>query len=69
MLSFELDGSNEPALGVMNPPPSTAIGIINSRGLFLIGWDEFDVCNADACVPIVVVDAVCVSDVSESLVD
>ena len=31
------EGSKLPALGVMSPPPSILIGMINSRGLFLIG--------------------------------
>lgn len=35
---FDSDGSRLPARGVTKPPPSTAIGMINSRGLFLIGW-------------------------------
>lgn len=69
VLLFDSDGSRLPARGVTNPPPSTAMGIMYSRGLFFIGCDEFDVCNDDGCVPIVVVDAICVSDVSESLVD
>lgn len=67
VLLFDSEGSRLPARGVTNPPPSTAIGIMNSRGLFLIGCDELDV--AFDCGPIVAVDAVCVSDVSESLVD
>lgn len=67
VLLLDSDGSKLPARGVTNPPPSTAIGIMNSRGLFLIGCDEFDVCRLD-WAPIVVVDAV--SDVvSESFVD
>lgn len=34
---LDSDGSKLLARGVTNPPPSTAIGIINSRGLFLMG--------------------------------
>lgn len=69
VLSVEFDGSRLPARGVMKPPPSTAIGMMNSRGLFLIGCDELDVCSWDGCVGTVAVDVVCVSDVSDSLVD
>lgn len=36
-LLLDSDGSRLPARGVTYPPPSTAIGIMNSRGLFLIG--------------------------------
>lgn len=34
---LDSDGSRLLARGVTNPPPSTAIGIMNSRGLFLMG--------------------------------
>lgn len=37
---LDSDGSILPSRGVMNPPPSTAIGIINSLGLFLMGCEE-----------------------------
>lgn len=40
VVDADSDGSKLPARGVKKPPPSTAIGIINSRGLFLIGCDE-----------------------------
>lgn len=55
VLLFDSDGSSDPARGVTKPPPSTAIGMMYSRGLFLMGCDELDVCSD---VPIVVVDAV-----------
>lgn len=58
-LLLDSDGSRLPALGVTKPPPSTAIGIINSLGLFLIG-----------CALLDVTDWVCdVISVSESFVD
>lgn len=34
---LDSDGSILPSRGVMMPPPSIAIGIMNSLGLFLIG--------------------------------
>lgn len=58
---LDSDGSMLPSRGVINPPPSTAIGIINSRGLFLMGCDEPVIVAWDIFV-------VVVSD-SESLVD
>lgn len=57
----ESDGSMLPSRGVIKPPPSTAMGIINSRGLFLMGCDEPVMVDCDILV-------VVVSD-SESLVD
>lgn len=69
VLLLDSDGSRLPDRGVTKPPPSTAMGIIYSRGLFLIGCDEFDICSDFSCVSTGVVDAVCVSDISESLVD
>lgn len=55
------EGSMLPSRGVINPPPSTAMGIMNSRGLFLIGCDEPVIVDCDMFV-------VVVSD-SESFVD
>lgn len=37
LVALDSDGSRLLDRGVTKPPPSTAIGIINSRGLFLIG--------------------------------
>lgn len=34
---LDSDGSRLLARGCINPPPSTAMGIMNSRGLFLMG--------------------------------
>lgn len=63
----ESDGSRLPARGVINPPPSILIGIMNSRGLFLIGWFAPPltlIVLFVALVPVVVAVSV-----SESLVD
>lgn len=59
---LDSDGSMLPSRGVMKPPPSIAIGIMNSRGLFLIGWDEPVTVDCDIFAVVVVSD-------SESLVD
>lgn len=65
-LWLESEGSELPSRGVMYPPPSTAIGIMNSRGLFLMGCDDWD--TLALALALVVVVVVVVSD-SESLVD
>ena len=58
---LDSEGSMLPSRGVIKPPPSTAMGMMNSRGLFLMGWDEPVKVDWDMFV---VVDSV-----SESLVD
>lgn len=60
----ESEGSKLPARGVIKPPPSILIGIMNSRGLFLIGWLPLPLTLIVLCVAFVVVVSV-----SESLVD
>lgn len=47
--------------GVIKPPPSTAMGMINSRGLFLMGCEVPVTVDCDRLVPVV--------SVSESAVD
>lgn len=61
----ESDGSKLPARGVIKPPPSILIGMMNSLGLFLIGWFAPPTLIV-LCVAFVVVVAV---SVSESFVD
>lgn len=51
-----------PSRGVIKPPPSTAMGIMNSRGLFLMGCEEPVIVDCDILAVEVVSD-------SESLVD
>lgn len=62
---FDSDGGSRlPALGVTKPPPSTAIGMINSRGLFLIGAELLLTAAVDdSCVGVVHVSG------SDSIVD
>lgn len=61
----ESDGSKLPARGVINPPPSILMGIINSRGLFFIGWLPLPLTLIVLCVAFVEVAV----SVSESFVD
>lgn len=66
-LWLESECSELPSRGVIYPPPSTAMGIMNSRGLFLIGCDLAILCVID-WETFVVFPVVVESD-SESLVD
>lgn len=58
---LDSDGSMLRSRGVIKPPPSTAMGMINSRGLFLMGCEVPVTVDCDRLVPVV--------SVSESAVD
>jgi len=51
---LDSDGSTLRSRGVMKPPPSTAIGMINSRGLFLMGCEVLVMVACDMFVAVVV---------------